>query len=232
MIATGIITAARPRATLAISIDSYRAAGFTGPVLVCDDGTGDIFLDGVSRVINIPPLGNLRNWAKCLQILYASTKAQWLMVCEDDITWASRAASALHAELDHIANLASAGGYSLYLPARMSSRAEQLSAGDLKRGWHWEGLQIGKSMWGAQCLLFTRAQAGEVLRALAPILHDPRHTKNVDAWVSDAINRAGRRIYWRVPCLVDHVLGDGNSVLYPDKQDRPNLRTKYFTGEP
>lgn len=231
MIATAVITAPRPRGTLAESLESYRAAGFHGGVLVCNDGPPEPNRPhGTSYINNPTPLGNLRNWHSALKALVLTTKAEWVMVCEDDITWARNAAYALATDLRTIGTLELAGGFSLYLPARMSGKCEPFHGGVLPEGYVWEGMQLGRKMWGAQCLLFTRAQAERVLAGLQKYVHDQRKQKNIDGWVTEIVNNAGLRLYWRVPCLVDHKLGDENSALYGAEQ-RPNLRSKYYTGE-
>lgn len=207
-----------------------REGGWGGEVFVCSDGPITA-PDAHCRIIrNVPALGNLRNWVKALSTIADRTDEPWLMVCEDDIVWAKGAFPALEEELVDC----SFDCISLYLPIRMSKRLEQMRKGPLDEGYHWEQMQVHRSMWGAQCLLLPRHTAQWLLSsdALRAFTSNQRWQKNVDGIVAECLNATGRKIWWRVPCLVDHTpLGEGNSSLgYAD--DRPNLRTRYFTGEP
>jgi hypothetical protein len=230
MISVGIITAPRPKPTLDASVRSLRQdAGWKGEVCILSDGS-IVAPDARCNVRrNVPPLGNLRNWVAALTWITHAAEEPWLMVCEDDIVWAKGAFSALERELKGC----SFDAISLYLPIRMSKRLEE-KVGPLDPGYHSDRMQVFRSMWGAQCLLLPRRTAVWLLssRELRSFTHNFRWQKNVDGIVADCLNNTGRKIWWRVPCLVDHTpLGEGNSSLgYAD--DRPNLRTKYFTGQP
>lgn len=210
-----------------MSLRSYRLAGFSGAVHIFADGP--LEMSGSEVIVtNCPPLGNLRNWALALRTLERDTTADWLMVCEDDIEWVRGGALALTEDLKRLGHVFSrAGALSLYLPCRHTKGLPTL-----KPGWHGDGLQRGKGAWGAQCLLFSRAQAQSLLSdAQFDLYLKSKMDKNVDAIVQKCINDRNREVLYRVPCLVDHSLGEGNSSLgYRD--DRPDLRTNYFTGQP
>jgi hypothetical protein len=234
MIATGIITAARPRPTLMRSLESFRAAKFGRAEIFADCPLPDgIPLPDIGVHVNGRVLGNLRNWTRALQWLYTHTRADWLMICEDDINWVPDCAPKLDNELAHMVQTPAydvVGALSLYLPVRMSKHIEQAS-GRLPAGWHFDGLQYGRKTWGAQCLLFSRHQAEALLfdAQFLDFLSDQRWQKNIDAIVGKVINDQTKVIAYRVPCLVNHEWGEGNSSLgYAD--DRPQLRTNYFTG--
>lgn len=240
MIAVGYTTAPRDRPTLADSVKSIREqGGYEGRIVVFAEpgsATREVFVHDTGpfmAIANRVPLGALRNWVAGLRFLVTQTTEPWLMICQDDITWAERAFVALHAELDVMASLERAGGYSLFLPVRMAKLCERSMGSELPHGWLQSGMQNGNKMWGAQCLLFARRQAMKLLSdpVLRSYTDDPQYTKNIDAIVAHAINARGERIYWRNPCLVDHVLGEANSSL-GNKDSRPNLRTRHFTGTP
>lgn len=234
MLSAAIITAPRPVATLANSIVSYRKAGFrsTTTMVFSDAEEPLINKTCVDRiVVNRPALGNLRNWVLALRTLVRDTDSRWLMVCEDDIVWAEHSCSALLFDLrslEHSAGYATVGAMSLYFPIHDSRDVEV--GGLLTRGWH-RGPRKGMRIWGAQCIVFSRAQAEALLvdNQLVAFLADPARTKNVDAIVAKCIHDRDRDILYRVPCLVDHV-GEANSSL-GYKPDRPSLRTRYFTGQ-
>lgn len=234
MIATAIITAPRPHATLQESIRSYRKDGqFHGQLTICSDAVHGIQGHGLMEVIlNEPALGNMRNWRMALSVLcHRSPDADWLMVCEDDIVWARGAGLTLELELKVLkesAKFGKSGAQSLYLPRRHTKGMAPLA-----RGWHGQGLQRAHKQWGAQCMVFSRGQALELLGDLMfiELTSDVTRDKNIDAVFGRCINARGKEILYRVPCLVDHTLGDGNSSL-GYKEDRPDLRTDYFTGRP
>ncbi|HMF59117.1 MAG TPA: hypothetical protein VK595_02025 [Vicinamibacterales bacterium] len=231
MMATAVITAPRPRETLSLSLRSYRLAGFDNAIRIFADGPVSTDTDALHITRNDPPLGNLRNWHLALQTLEIETDADWLMVCEDDIEWVRGACAALIGDLRSLEQsrvFQRAGALSLYLPRRHTKNLPMT----LSPGWHGEGLQRGIGAWGAQCLLFSRAQARALLADTQFNQYlQSKMDKNVDAIVAKCINDCGREILYRVPCLVDHSLGEGNSSL-GYKDDRPNLRTNYFTGQP
>ena len=228
MIATAIITAPRPVPTIMNSLASYRQAGFMNEVLIFDDGECNV-IGNVRIIKNASRLGNLRNWVNALRYLTKVTEDEWLMVCEDDISWANNAAAILRYDQGTSGTRPSTGMISLYCPVRMSKVLERDHArgGTLAYGWY--GASLGKSTWGAQCLVFHRNWALQLLADanLHTYLADLSRDRNVDAIVADVVNRRGREVVYRIPCLVDHTFGDANSSL-GYKDDRPNLKTKYF----
>jgi hypothetical protein len=233
MIATAIITAPRPNSTLEHSLISYRMrAQFENKVHIFADGTPVPFRSDYLRAwdgsitINSRKLGNLRNWWGAFTWLMANTDDPWLMLCEDDITWSENAATILEQELG---KWEKGGLLSLYLPRRMSKVLEAVwsPASKLSNGWY--AVTMGRKLWGAQCFVMSRAEAQALMECgyMSAILSDVTKDKNIDAHVAESMMLRDRKIYYRVPCLVDHVLGDCNSSIYGDK-DRPELRTQYF----
>lgn len=235
MIASAIITAPRAEPTLTRSISSMAAAGFLRNVhIFAEPGTivdsGYVLPLACNYYSNPFKLGNLRNWVLALETLVAVTTEKWLMVCEDDIKWAARAYDILCYDLERFNRmLPGAGAISLYCPIRMSKVLEQQYANgkDLQYGWY--GAKIGKKTWGAQCLVFHRSWAIELLSdpEFKRVISNPQFDKNVDAHVAQSIMQRNREVVYRIPSLVDHTFGDGNSSL-GYKPDRPELRTKYF----
>lgn len=235
---TAIITAPRPRPTLSQSLGSFRRAGFEGDVIVCADGEFDYdvaTLPRVSVIRNEIHLGNKRNWTRALQLLTHGAKpGDWLMVCEDDIVWQVNAYADLAFDLKVMGmsnRLHMVGALSLFTCRRMSKAAENTRGSKLSPGWHWENMQFGRKTWGAQCLLFNTDMADWLLynKDFKNYQADESMDKNIDLIVGECLNRSGRKIMYRVPCLVDHRLGYGNSSL-GYKDDRPNLMTDYFKG--
>ncbi|RPH72731.1 MAG: hypothetical protein EHM78_02175 [Myxococcaceae bacterium] len=235
MIAIAYITAPRPVLTLERSLASMRDAGFDQDIRIFSDGSVDCRLDENMYVRrNVPLLGNLRNWLKALRTLVEITQEPFLMVCEDDILWAKNSHRALRDDLFNIQTWEGFGCLSLYLPIRMSKMCEKAeSTSRLRDGIHSHGMQIGFKMWGAQCLVLSRASAHALLDSaeLHNYLEGPKHwDKNVDGIVSACFQAIGLTMFWRVPCLVNHTLGEANSSLgYPP--DRFELTTKYWTGD-
>lgn len=231
-----VITAPRGRSVVRRSLESFRQiGGFVNvPVIVSSDGRCEDLTDLVEVIVeNEKPLGNFRNWIQALELAVTHRSADYVMVCEDDIVWAKGAHVALSREIhDVVGNWerteAGVGAMSLYLPHHEARHIGQ----PLFDGWH-VGAMKGMSTWGAQCLMFSQAQASALLTTpkFRQMRADPKWHKNVDGIVASCLNERGRTIAYRVPCLVNHEpLGEGNSSLgYPD--DRPGLRTHYFTGK-
>lgn len=184
-----------------------------------------------ARLHNNPHvLGNFRNWILAAQWLIDCTTDEWIMICEDDITWARNACNVLEYDLARI-KPGSWHAISLYCPDRMAKLIDTHGQGfgeGLTYGWY--SVSAGKKMWGAQCLVFARSDLVNILRSehIRNTWRDSNaSTKNIDLHISEAISQMGKTILYRIPCLVDHVLGDKNSSLYGDKA-RPGLVTKYF----
>jgi hypothetical protein len=229
MIAIGIISAPRARPTIKQSIASFRNAGFAGDVQVYAEPGSDVVVSNeVHYHWNETTKGNFRNWIHALESLLAA-QTNWVMICEDDISWAFNAAEILEYDLSKFDVGGNAGALSLYCPIRMSKVLERdyANSAPLMHGWY--GARLGKGTWGAQCLVLHRYWAHKLLadKVLLAYLANARWEKNVDLIVADTVNRAGREIVYRIPCLVDHTFGDGNSSL-GYKVDRPELKTKYF----
>jgi hypothetical protein len=231
VIRTGIITAPRPRPTLLHSLKSYRRAGFDNDVLVfAEPGVDPVTADKVHYLPNEVKLGNLRNWHRALSVLTSGFEAgdDWILICEDDISWARDAASQLIQSLIDLKNtnlLRTAGALSLYLPRRHTKHFGHR----LKDGWY--ALGQGPKTWGFQAMVMTQSQARSLLESsqFRGYLADPSLDKNIDKFVGKTVQDAGKTILYRVPCLVDHDVGDGNSSLgYADV--RPDLKTDYFRG--
>lgn len=232
-ICTAIITAPRPHATIAKSLLSFDIAGFSlVDTMVFADGPCD--LDGVSVKRNAVKLGNKGNWMNALGTMLTIANCgeypyPWLMVCEDDIHWCENAASALTYDLQHKGFHSRIRCISLFLPRRHA----KMSPVSLMHGYHFEGMQAGKKTWGAQCMLFRLDWARQLWadELFQQYRRDPNKDKNIDGIVGEVINNQGNVIAWRVPSLVHHKMGEGNSTLgYAPL--RPDLLCDHYKGYP
>lgn len=229
MLAIAITTAPRPRETFSASLASLRAAGFGQSVMVLADGVAPT-APGCEVIRNDPKLGGLKNWCQALDTLLHRTDADWLMVLEDDVTWARGAADALAQDLEGLSGRADVGYLSLYLPRYNALKMEGKKNGRLPPGIHrFNAL----NSWGSQAYVFPRPAARLLLEDVAfdRLRRHYRPNKNRDILVSNALRRLGLKLLHRVPCLVDHDLGSGNSSL-SKKPVLPMLKTDYFTGMP
>lgn len=225
-----ITTAPRPRETFTASLESLRAAGFEQTVYVLADCPTQPA--GNCEVIrNEPKLGGLKNWCQALETLLQRTDADWLMVLEDDVTWASGAAQALERDLAVLSERQDIGYLSLYLPRWNARRMEHRAKGRLTPGFH---VYDADNSWGSQAYVISRPVAERLLAKGGKFDNYRRNytpNKNRDTLVSRCLQKMGLKLLHRVPCLVDHKLGSGNSSL-SRKPVLPNLRTDYFTGSP
>lgn len=234
MLAIAITTAPRPVATFATSFGSLRKAGFVEPVHVFSENEPPEFYSaGIEMHVNAPPLGGLKNWAHALETLVTSSDAPWLMVLEDDIRWARGAAAALAKDLRDLDGKLRAGvGYlSLYLSRKVSKEIEYRKGRPLRPGIY--ASQLAEGCWGSQAYVLTRE--GAIALLADPTFDDRRRNyvknRNRDGIVSGCLAAMGRRLYYRVPCLVDHALGSANSSLGAKPVQRA-LLTDYWTAKP
>lgn len=233
MLAIAITTAPRPVATFDQSLASLRKAGFSEVVWVMNDGEFMNEIPACRVVQNSPPLGGLKNWAHALETLVNTTDAPWLMVLEDDIRWARGAAAALVKDLRTLdGKLRDGVGYlSLYLSRKVSKEIEYRRGRPLRPGIY--ASKLAEGCWGSQAYVLTRE--GAVALLADPTFDDRRRNyvknRNRDGIVSGCLAAMGRRLYYRVPCLVDHALGSANSSLGAKPVQRA-LLTDYWTAKP
>lgn len=228
-LAIAITTAPRARETFTSSLASLRAAGFVQQVRVFADKV-DPHGEGCVITRNDPPLDGIKNWYKACRALLDETGAPWLMLLEDDVTWARGAAEALYRDLESL-EPATTGYLSLYLcrhVAKFIRREKHLRV--LPRGFH-DASGMGGRCWGSQAYVLSRSSAEKLLAdGIFKTMVQVRW-KNRDLLVSGTLSRLGRKLLYRVPCLVDHRLGSANSSL-TKKGVMPDLLTDYWTGEP
>jgi hypothetical protein len=231
LITHGIITAPRPQSTLGASLTSLRSAGFDGDVLVSSDDPAIKDIPNTIVQRNQTPQGNFRNWMLCLRTMLQYSLSPWLCISEDDVSWVPNCRPILEHDLGLLeisGKIRRVGALSLYFPIAMSSTIEGGKL--LDPGWY-EATR-GIKTWGAQCFLFSRKMATELITSPHMMQYEANEkwTKNVDGIVADVLAKHSLSILYRVPCLVNHDLGEGNSSLgYPDS--RPKLKTRYFTGQ-
>ena len=196
-----ITTAPRPVETLTRSHASLRAAGFDQPVAILADC--DTSLPGTIR--NDPPLGGLANWWAALDVLLA-TDAAWLMILEDDVIWAAGSAEALARDLATLEGNPAVGLLSLYVHPSMGRHLARKRPG-LHR------LDKGYDARGSQAYVLPRA-AAERLAAGDRSWH---RNRNRDQVICGRLQDIGLGQWYRLPGLVNHSLGSGNSSLKPKK---------------
>lgn len=229
-LAVAITTAPRSVETLSRSAASFLRAGFSDAFIVSDGPIAEY--PGFFSRINEPPLGGLKNWCWALQLLAETTEATWLMVVEDDVMWARGAAAALEKDLRALESLPNVGYLSLYTCRKVSREIEtrrgrrKLSAG-LYRSF------LAGSCWGSQAYVLPRNTAIALLanETFNDLRHHYKKNRNRDGIVSGCLTAMGMHLYYRVPCLVSHELGSGNSSLRT-KPVQPSLLTDYWTGMP
>jgi hypothetical protein len=228
-LAIAITTAPRDRETFAASLASLRAAGFVQQVRVLADKVSP---EGEGCVItrNDPPLDGIKNWYKACRTLLDETAATWLMILEDDVTWAKGASEALYRDLGAL-DPATTGYLSLYLCRHVAKHIQrEAHAKRLPPGMH-DAASMGGRCWGSQAYVLPRQSAEKLLSDRIFTNMVQIRWKNRDLLVSGTLSRHGKKLLYRVPCLVNHKLGNANSSL-TKKGVMPDLLTDYWTGEP
>ena len=198
LISVAVITAPRPISTLPQTISELRRAGFTQPTHVFAEPTAPVSNDSGLRVHrNSTRLGLWRNWLGAARAMLAGTDSPFLLICEDDVRFAPCAALALQHAINTIPH--NTWGYaSLYTPRHNYSRRVGSSG--------WQQLRVGPGTWGALAWCFTRESLGEILASRTVRSHT--WTSGTDMVVSQAVNEIGRKCYFHVPSLGDHIGGD------------------------
>lgn len=236
LLAMAMTTAPRPRETLQLALSSLHHAGWRERLLLLADYpageriTLPNLCPPLTLVQNDPPLGGLKNWCSALQLLVDTTEARWLAILEDDILWAEGAIPALERDL-HALQGKSVGYLSLYISRKVSHEIERRKRTDtLTPGLHKS--ELGAGVWGSQAYVLPRRTAQALLAD--PEFDDQRRNyvknRNRDGIVSGALARMGLPLYFRVPALVNHRLGEANSSLR-DKPIQPSLQCKYWKGK-
>lgn len=236
-IAVGITTALRSAPTLPQSLRSLRAAGCAEPIYLFDDGCCLTLADEkLVRSINTPARGPFMNWCHALAELLR-TDAGWLVLLEDDIIWAAGAWPVLLQELAMLEREEpSLGLYSVYASKAVTTRLEWSGLKPLPPAlYHYPGRKAG----GSQAYCIPRASAHWLLHTserfadqmkmrnvpFDPARHHLNENRGRDITVSYCLAIAEKPFVVRVPGLVNHSLGSGNSSFYYKKEQD----TVYFS---
>lgn len=205
-------TAPRPVPTKDQSIQSFRAAGFTERLFVSPDGQVPPFFDtNVLISVKQERLGVLKNWAYTLGVLL-KTGADHLMVMQDDVTWAAGSAEIVYAALGREAM----GFVSWYVDPKVGREVEQ-ATGRRPAPAGWYDSRLGGDSGGALCYSFDREVAQRLMDD--PQFQDFLATRerNIDRLVPKCLMDLGIPMRVRMPGLVHHQLGSGNSSIKPKK---------------
>lgn len=235
MIFTVVTTAPRPEPTLERSVRSLTQAGWAKPLVLCDgvsDGALSLVSSGLSArvLLNDPPLGCLRNWARAL-LEVCRAQSLWGMIVQDDTVWAANSCAVVWNELLNMQQgkrFNQLGMISLFCPQRVSTYLLKRHA-HLNHGYY--DCDLGWDTWGAQAFLFP-------LHAARLLHQDPQFmryvdtyskNRNVDRIVPKCLLDMKLKVRYRIPSVVDHSMGSGNSSL-GDKPVQRGLETRYFNG--
>lgn len=222
MIYTIVTTAPRPNPTIEHCLASMEAAGF-----IDIDVTSDGGYDGRNVFCNKPPLGGFLNWCRALELGIAS-ESDWILIVEDDTLWCPDSYYNITKDLARLDD--ELFGYlSLYACRRVSTHLEKVLRVKPRAIPHgiYES-NLGWSTWGSQALLLSRGSA-QALDEM-PLFNEYRNcyvkNRNRDAIVSRCFAEMRRQTLFRIPSLLSHGLGDGNSSL-GDKPIQDGLKSDY-----
>jgi hypothetical protein len=220
-------TAPRAVRTVDQSLASLRAAGFTQVVQVYSDTPHDTLDDPAVDVHqNDPPLGDLRNWCHALEQLL-TVESDWLLLLEDDITWASGAAAALGADLERLTTRRASIGYLSLYCAQKISRQWDHGRKLVKPGFY--ATSEGWRCWGSQAYVVPRSSALALRQSVQFQQFQQTHTNQRDSIVSECFKALKLDRLYRLPCLVNHELGASNSARHGGSTPI-GLETRYWTG--
>jgi hypothetical protein len=211
-LALAYTTAPRPRATLGQSLWSLRQAGWDDEVLVCADGEAPCLEDAHCQVVvNTERLGVLRNWVETLRRLVERTEAEHLLIVQDDVTWARKAAHVLLRDQSRYLSF-----WTRYVDPKVARVLRIQYHQAVGRGVYLSDLGYANN--GALTFGLRRQFAQRLLAA--PQLADylTTHVQNVDRVIPAVALALGEPLQVWVPSLVNHQLGSANSSI---KAKRP-----------
>jgi hypothetical protein len=209
VVAVGITTAPRPIPTLDRCLSSARAAGVTGTILVSADGDCLVPDNTVDLHVHEPRLGVLRNWAWTLRKLLERDE-DYVLIVQDDVTWARGSWTWLLRHLD-ASKAAPVPFFTLYVDPKVGRDLERHHSRPLRPGWYMS--HLGADSGGALCYGFSRACA-DVLLKNAEFQYDlSTRDKNIDRIVPKCLVNIGVPMAVRIPGLMHHRLGSGNSSI-------------------
>lgn len=212
-LAFAITTAPRPVPTLARSLASFRAAGWTHRVEVSAESDPGPLEDAAVRVsVNPTPLGVLRHWVHALRLLVERSEASHLVVLQDDAKWAEGAACIIQRRLEALGPF-----WTWYVDPRVGRQLErQYRQARLRPGVY--DSRLGYQSNGAVCYGFARALADRLLQSsqLADYLATHRNA-NIDRVIPACALALGVPLQVWVPGYVSHAFGAGNSSIKPKR---------------
>lgn len=188
-----------------------RRAGCEEWVFISSDGPVDVDDTHTLVRVNDPPKGVLKNWkATLLWMVEQKDQFDWILMLQDDVTWSKKGWPALIKELQLCSiDPETIGFISLYLHRTTWGSIKPYKV--KKPGIYEVKARSPYRFDGATALVIPRTTA-EVLVYSPDMLDWPRN-RNVDNVVEGRLAEYGFRIFHRVPSLVNHKLGSGNSTI-------------------
>jgi len=192
-----MMTSPRPVPTINQSLASFRAAGFTDPVLIVEDKDR---------------IGALQAWQRAAHLVMRKRRRNaFVGIMEDDILWARNAANVLHQEIELMGNIALTAGY--LSPFAFNKHVLEPRR-ETWRGWHVS--RLGFKSAGAQCYIVPRRSLRKLLdetQFQVFCREPPRAKHGADHIVSGMFYQMNRKCWFRIPCLVNHKMGTTNSSM-------------------
>lgn len=227
----GITTAPRPTPTVVQSIKSLREdAGYTGGVVVFDDGCGQKFPADIEHFINVPQLGSLPNFFRALGCLI-DMRESTVVLLEDDILWANGAWEVLLYEfsrLKHPCLYSVHASWTVSKPLEERMGMQRLPYGIYDMTFH------GKAG-GSNAYIMDRHTAKklwlnkdlrELLKRFAGMsLEEINIQSRRDNRITKALVKMRIPIYFRIPSLCNHSMGKLNSSEYNKTRE---WETRYY----
>lgn len=201
-LAIGVIAAPRPVATVDACLAGLRRGGFWQTIRVfAEPGAAVEPRPGVEVHQNSTRLGMWSNWLQAATRLLRETHADWLLLCEDDLTVARGAALALQNAVESLPH-ADWGFVSLYTPRQNVSDAA-LSNG-------WQPLNLGRRTWGSLGWCFRRETLMTLLNSPTVLYH--YGDRDNDSILSQACTDERLQTWHHFPSLGAHLGGANSSV--------------------
>ena len=199
-LAVGMTSAARKEQYSAVSLASFRDAGFDQTMHVfAEPGAADLStLDtDVETYWNNTQLGCFPNWKHSLTWLVKNVSADWYMIVQDDVIYRNDTWAQLEKGIN-CPKYQDVGFLSPYASAGMVSSGMRA-----KKGWWPAAHGPGKGFWGALTFCMPRQSAKLLLSNKRFRNHS--HYRKVDVIVGNCFRDMNRDRMICLPSLCDHI---------------------------
>lgn len=215
---TGIITAPRPSGDvyLRASLESYIHHWDNLVHVFAEPDTPTTFHPTIKSWINHPErLGTIENWWFAMEYMLMYTKADWIMLCEDDIEWRPGSSESIRSYVRNVKQ-ERVGFISPYCSQHNS----------INPGWAAPRMPVPESWCGALALIFPR-KALELIRGKKDEFMAFTRGVHLDSAIGATLLKYNYKLITHTPTLVLHIGDQSTSEPLNENIKRFNTETSH-----